>query len=312
MAHMIEEVNGQAAMAFVGDRKAIWHGLGTQLEDGVSPQEMMKAAQLDWTVEKKKILVDQVGVLKGKKALVRSSDNKILDVVGKGWNPVQNEQAFEFFNEFCERGSMKMSTAGSLNDGKRVWALAKVEDDFELFGGDKVEGYMLFSNPHQFGQAIDVRFTPIRVVCNNTLTFALNKEAQTGVKMSHRQVFDANTVKEMLGVSHEYMTQYKEAAAHLGSRRITDEQYKEFLSKVLGESKFEDKLTRTAQAAYDVFETQPGAEFARGTWWQALNSVTYVVDHKVGRSDNNRLNSAWYGAGRLKKNKAMKTALEMA
>jgi len=74
----------------------------------------------------------------------------------------------------------------------------------------------------------------------------------------------------------------------------------------------EDKLSRNAQAAYEVFETQPGAEFAPGSWWQALNSVTYITDHKQGRSVNNRLNNIWFGTGRTKKINAVQTAVEMA
>ena len=312
MAHMIEEVNGEAQMAFVGDRKAIWHRLGTELPVGVTPAEMQKAAGLDWTVEKKKLIIDGVGELNEKRALVRSSDNKVLDVVGRDWQPVQNDTAFEFFNEFCEAGNMQMSTAGSLDGGKRVWALAKVAEDFTVFGDDKVESYLLFSNPHKFGACVDVRFTPIRVVCNNTLTLSLNTNSSNFAKVNHRTEFDPEAVKQVLGLASKQMNEYKETAEFLGSKQVTDEQFKRFLDKVFGESKVEDKLSRTGQMAYEAFETQPGAEFARGSWWQAFNAATYVIDHKVGRNDSNRLNSAWFGINRTKKIKAVETALEMA
>ena len=114
------------------------------------------------------------------------------------------------------------------------------------------------------------------------------------------------------------MDEYKIIAETLGSKQVTDKQFREFLGKVFGESKKEDKqtnlqmLTRTAQLAYDCFETQPGAEFARGSWWQALNAVTFVTDHKMGNSSQTRLNSIWYGANRSKKINAVKTAMEMA
>ena len=75
-----------------------------------------------------------------------------------------------------------------------VWALAKVKDSFELFGGDKVDSYLLFSNPHQYGKSIDVRFTPIRVVCNNTLSMSLGMEADKSVRVGHRVEFDADAV----------------------------------------------------------------------------------------------------------------------
>ena len=171
MSHEIEIVNGQASMAYVGETP--WHGLGVRLPDEVAPYQMMEAAGLDWAVEKQALVTAEGAAVTEKEALVRTSDNKVLDIVGKNWNPVQNEEAFNFFNDFCATGGMSMHTAGSLKGGQVVWALAKVNDSFELFGGDKVESYLLFSNPHKFGQAIDVRFTPIRVVCNNTLTLSL-------------------------------------------------------------------------------------------------------------------------------------------
>ena len=310
MAHELEMVNGEAQMAYVGETP--WHGLGVRLDDGVSPREMQKAAGLDWTVEKRPMFLADGAQVPKKQALVRTSDNKVLDLVGNNWTPVQNETAFDFFQEFCDAGDMKMHTAGSLLDGKRIWALAKVSSDFTVFGDDKVEGYLLFSNPHMFGQCVDVRFTPIRVVCNNTLTMSLNAKAQNFAKVNHRGEFDPEAVKEILGIARNTMDEYKQVAEFLGSKQISDQKFKEFLGKVFGEAKDPKKLTRTAQMAYDVFETQPGAEFARGSWWQALNSVTYITDHKACRTQDARLNSIWYGYGRKAKINAVKTAVEFA
>ena len=207
---------------------------------------------------------------------------------------------------------MTMHTAGSLFDGKRVWALAKIASDFELFSGDKVEGFLLFSNPHKFGQAVDIRFTPVRVVCNNTLTLSLGSAAQNAVKLNHRREFEPEGVKQVLGLASQHMDEYKETAQFLGSKQVSDDEFKRFLTEIFGESKKDDKLTRSAQMAYDVLDTQPGAEFARGSWWSALNAVTYVTDHQLGRAGDTRLNSIWYGATRTKKIEAVKKAVEYA
>jgi len=312
MAHELEIIDGKAQMAYVGETP--WHGLGVRLDENVSPEEMMKAAGLDWGVEKVNMyygMQDEIKV-EGKQALIRSTDQKLLDIVGVDWNPVQNVEAFRFFDSFCKQGQMTMHTAGSLFDGKRVWALAKIASDFELFNGDKVEGFLLFSNPHKFGQAVDIRFTPVRVVCNNTLTLSLGQAAQNAVKLNHRKEFEPEGVKEVLGLASTHMNEYKETAQFLGSKQVTDEQFKKFLSEIFGESKKDDKLTRSAQMAYDVLDTQPGAEFARGSWWSALNAVTYVTDHQLGRPGNTRLNSIWYGATRTKKIEAVKKAVEYA
>ena len=171
MSHEIEMVNGVAQMAYAGETP--WHGLGAEVSDDISTDGMMKAAGLDWSVTKQPMYyltdIGEMGEVPGKSALVRSSDNKVMDIVGSDWNPVQNAEAFEFFREFVDAGDMQMHTAGSLKEGKMVWALAKVNDGFTIKtaqGEDSIESYLLFSNPHQYGKSIDVRFTPIRVVCN--------------------------------------------------------------------------------------------------------------------------------------------------
>jgi len=310
MSHEIEMINGEAQMAYVGETP--WHGLGVRVDEGISPAEMMKVSGLDWTVEKRPMYLADGAQVPKKHALVRTSDNKVLDLVGNNWTPVQNSTAFDFFQEFCDAGDMTMHTAGSLLEGRRIWALAKVASDFTVFGDDKVEGYLLFSNPHMFGQCVDVRFTPIRVVCNNTLTMSLNSKAQNFAKVNHRGEFDPEAVKEILGIARNTMGEYKEVAEFLGSKQVSDAKFKEFLGKVFGESVKDGKLRRNAQLAYDVFETQPGAEFARGSWWQALNAVTYITDHQIGRTNDARLNNVWFGAGRKQKINAVKEAVSFA
>lgn len=313
MAHEIEFVNGQAQMAYVGETP--WHGLGVKVDENLSPQEMMKVAGVDWKVREVESFVefDNRKIATGLKALVRETDGRVLTSVGKDWFPVQNEEAFTFFKEFTDVGKMKMHTAGSLKNGEIVWALAKVDDSFELFNGDRVESYLLFSNPHQYGKTIDVRFTPIRVVCNNTLTLSLNQTAKNSVKLSHRKQFDAESVKEMMGIAHFKMAQYKEMAAFLGSKRTTDDTVKQYFGHLLGTSnKKEGELSRTANIAMDILQTQPGAEFAEGSWWSAFNAVTYLTDHKLGRTADTRLQSAWYGNNRKLKTEALELALTMA
>ena len=316
MAHELEIVDGKAQMAYVGDTP--WHGLGTKLPQDVTPNQMLEAAGLDWTVERHPQFVEINGekILTGKQALVRSTDNKIIDTVTDEWNPVQNEEAFEFFNDFVGAGDMEMHTAGSLKGGQIVWGLAKVKDSFELFGGDKVDSYLLFTNPHRFGQAIDIRFTPIRVVCNNTLTMSLNKKSQNVVKVNHRKLFDGDEVKQMLGVAQSKLNEYKEVAAFLGNKRYTAESLIEYYNSVfpLITTKRESRkeMSKSAARALELVHEQPGANFAEGSWWQAFNAVTYLVDHEVGRSVDSRLQSAWFGPNKQLKVRAMEKAVEYA
>lgn len=315
MAHALEMVNGEAQMAYRLSKGVPWHGLGVPVHDDMTPIEMMKAAGLDWTVKKVESFVEHNGeqIPTGQQALVRETDGKILTNVGGNWNPCQNETAFEFFNDFVKAGDMVMDTAGSIHDGKMVFAAADVRDGFTLFGGDEVKGYLLFSNPHQYGKCIDVKFVMTRVVCNNTLSMALTEKNQPAVRLSHRNEFDASVVKELLGISHTRVQQFKEAADFLGSKRYTDEAYIRFLGKVFGTSSQEDKvLSRTGERALEIVETQPGANFKPGSWWNALNAVTYITDHELGRSDDARATSSLFGANSRKKLDALDLAVEMA
>lgn len=315
MAHNIEMINGKAQMAYVGETP--WHGLGVSVPADLTPEQMLEAAGLNWEVEKIKAYAKVGGknIDVGRSALVRKSDNKILDIVSNDWNPVQNTEAFEFFNDFIAEGDMEMHTAGSLAEGQIVWALAKVKDGFSLFGGDEVESYLHFTNFHKYGFSTDVRFTPIRVVCNNTLTLSLNTKVERFVKISHRREFTGDNVKLMLGIAQEKLAKYKEMAAFLGTKRYTDENMVDYFKRVFPVSGGPDakkELSKNAKVAMSVVDTQPGADFARGTFWQLFNTVTYTADHLMGRTQDTRLTSAWYGNGRNMKTKALETAIEMA
>jgi phage/plasmid-like protein (TIGR03299 family) len=313
---MIEMKNGEASMAYAGQTP--WHGLGKEVPADLTPAQMLKAASLDWQVRKVPAYVELNGkrVSIGESALVRDEDDKILDVVTNDWNPVQNQEAFEFFNEFVMEGDMEMNTAGSLRDGQIVWGLAKVKESFELFKGDKIDSYLLFSNFHRFGFATDVRFTPIRVICNNTLTLSLSSSVERMVKISHRTKFDPENVKVMLGVAKTKLNTYKDMAKFLGSKKYSADAMIQYFNKVFPRTSSNDKtadtLSRNANMALGQVEVQPGAEYARGTFWQLFNAVTYVTDHKLGRSADTRLASAWYGYNRNLKTKALETAVEMA
>ena len=310
MAHMVE------TMAYAGELP--WHGLGVKVIDDLTPEQMMQKAGVDWTVEKQDMITSGGSTVKSKQALVRSSDGEVLDVVGKGWNPVQNAEAFNFFEEYVRAGDMQMHTAGSLNGGKMVWALAKTNESFELFNGDVTENYFLFSNPHEFGKAIDIRMTPIRVVCNNTLTLSLSQDSNAMLKVNHRKEFDSSEVKEQMGIAKEKMEQYKSMAEFLGSKRYTSENIVQYFNEVYG-SPAKEKVdgvfpftSNNAKIAMENLDTQPGANFAQGSFWNAFNTVTYMADHVQGRETSSRMESSWYGRNRRVKLTALDKALEYA
>ena len=329
MAHMVE------TMAYAGE--VPWHGLGVRVNNDLSVDEMLKQSGLDWKVRAIPMFAKYDGrtIPSSHQMLIRESDQRQLTVITDKWNPVQNSEAFEFFREFVDAGDMEMHTAGSLRDGQWVWVLAKVKESFTLFGGkDQVDSYLLFSNPHIYGRGVEVRFTPTRVVCHNTLNLSLGQASVNKVSLNHRSVFDPEMVKEALGIAHEKLVQYKEMGEFLGSKRYSNDSVVTFMKDVFpgyGKANKDTKisgikeasllsddqikalgLSRNAQGALDILETQPGANFAPGSWWNAFNAVTYMTDHVMGKTQESRLTSAWYGLNKSTKIKALEKAVEYA
>lgn len=322
MAHMLEIKDRKASMAYAGETP--WHGLGTPVRPDMTPEEFLRAAQLDWSVDKKPMTYKWINE-KGETeerisdtlALVRSSDGKQLTTISGKWNPVQNADAYDFFSEFVLQGDMEMETGGSLQGGKIIWALAKVKDSFTLFGGDRVESRLLFANSHEYGRSSIVRFTPTRVVCNNTLTLALQEKKDLSVTISHRTKFDPDMVKTALGIAHRKLENYKSMAEFLGGKKASPKEVIEYFKAIFPvtgpHAKENDgRLSQPATDCLNLLEAQPGAKFARGSWWQPYNAVTFYTDHIQGRTQENRLTSAWFGVNKDKKLKALNLAVDYA
>lgn len=340
MAHMVE------TMAYAG--QVPWHGLGNKVEGELTPQQMLIAAGLDWTVSKRPMyyadkpdvwnLNDPRGEAKLLKAdshyaIIRDTDQRVLSHCGEGFVPFQNHETMSFFKKFTEAGNMSMDTAGSLSDGERVWGLAKIKKGFKLAGGDEIEGYLLMANSHKVGTAMTVMFTPIRVVCNNTITLALNQEGMTGkFRVLHLQMFDEDIMKaaeQALGISGEQMKQFQEQSEFLAKAKATPDAVDNFIAEMLQPKllierakrdanllvPIHDEFNKSSLAIRDAIDLSPGAtmESAKGTWWGVLNGVTYVMDHqKKAKSSDHALTSAWFGNGAATKRRALTKALEYA
>lgn len=330
MAHELETVNGKVSMAYAESFGTPWHNLGTAVSNDLTPKQMMKAAGLNWTVDKKALCIQGTDTLvPGYHALIRNTDESVLSIITDDWKPVQNEEAFEFFKKFTDAGQMEMHTAGSLRGGRMVWALAKIKKSFKLFNGkDVIESHLLFSNPHEYGRSVDIRFTPIRVCCQNTLTLALGrKSADMQVNVNHRSTFDAEQVSIALSLAEKKLGDYKDVAELLASKQYTDKTVLAYLNDVFPRaiSKKDpvqemldkandaaDKMSRAARLSYESLETQPGAQYGKGSFWGAFNAVTFNIDHVLGHETSTRLNSAWYGVNRARKVKALELAVDYA
>ena len=323
MSHEIE------TMAFAGQTP--WHGLCVEVEPTLTAEQMMVAAGLDWKVVKRPIMYkvgkDSRRTIKDRFALVRDTDEQYLSLCGPKYQPVQNKDVFDFFHKFVDAGHMEMHTAGSLMDGKFVWALAKVGDSFTLPGSDKVEGYLLLMSPHEAGRSMVIQHTSVRVVCWNTLNMALGsglKGGEGAVRLTHVRAFD-DSVREQaeiaLGLSHEHLLSFKVAAEKLQEVKVdaelADEYFKTvFRLEVPVVSNDEEKKrdSRVLVKLRDALEHGPGAQLPGtvGTAWGALNAVTYVVDHQLGRDRAKVMRDNWLGYRGETKRRALEEALKLA
>lgn len=329
MSHNIEQI------AYAGETP--WHGLGVKIEDNLTPAQMLKAAGLDWKVERVPLKTVDGTPVTSHFGLRRDTDQRILGICGSDWKPTQNSQAFKFFDKFTRAGSMKMDTAGSLRNGQLTWALASLQKGFTLAGGDEVKGYCLLSNPHVWGKRIRNKITSVRVVCNNTLDMALVGKGEYEFAMTHVREFTdelQEEAKATMGLATEQLKAFEDAARHLSKRRYNDDSVMVYLTELLqpstkaieeyrakvanankgDEVNMAEHLNRRAAQVLGVLETQPGANMksAKGTYWGLLNAVTYVVDHKLGWTQDARLDSAWFGPNANLKKAAMTLAIDHA
>ena len=300
MAHQIETI------AWTNEKP--WHGLGTKLDKAPSVEGMLTAAGLDWEVSRQPMFTSDGQEIPGFAALRRSSDNKVLDVVGSRYQPVQNAEAFSFFNEFVKAGKATMETAGSLRGGQLVWGLANLKQEFEVTKGDKVKGYLLCVSPHQQGKSLIFRTTTVRVVCNNTLTLALKSKGHVH-RVSHAAKFTDKTIeaaKEALGVAREQVAEFEANAKALHSKKLSKQAAIELLAPIFKCTA--EEMSKPMEMVMQAYEYAPGQE--PGTGWAAINAVTYWADHMASRTADKRLFNTWLGKTANIKEQALKVLLE--
>jgi phage/plasmid-like protein (TIGR03299 family) len=319
MAHEI--VNEQIAYA----NEVPWHGIGAQLSDTATPEEFLKAAKLDWTVDLKPLKADvgdgEMIDVPGRFALVRSSDRKIMTVTGASWKPLQNADTLDFMTRYCQAGGAKMETAGALRDGQIVWGLARLAHTFEVRPGDKVTGYLLITSPHVVGQAIRVRTTTVRVVCANTMALA-EQGAEVHYRQSHLTEFDVAAAKAAVEQAHEQLAECERRAKTLDSLKLTMEDAVRkvlvpvFLPDVATDSEVIKDIMRADVMPKKISEILQSIQFGPGatpdTGWGVLNGITHWADHVQGHGPESRMYRSWIGDYGRNKLKAEQLLFELA
>ena len=333
MAHLVE------SMAYVGDTP--WHGLGNQLPQKQPIEVWAQAAGMDWHIKESPVHfsienihnASMFGTFEDQKVLYRSDSNQALSVVSSRYQVVQPLEVLEFYRDLTEYAGFELETAGVLKGGRKFWALARTGQSMALKGTDLVNGYVLLATSCDGSLATIAMPTTVRVVCNNTLSIAVNN-SENAVKVSHRSVFDADAVKQRLGVAVSHWDQFMYEMKVLSERKVSTKEANAYFETLLTQTtpqstestpsglrllKPSTKPIIPNERAYKKLQAMYGGQgrgaeltAAKNTAWGLLCAVTEFVDHeRQARSTENRLDSAWFGNGAQMKQQALEKALQL-
>ena len=317
-----------------------WHGQGKPVDQALTAEEAIVTSGLDWTVTTLPMYLNLPGVgitkIDGRNAIVRETDNKVLSnaLLGDNYTPIQNREAFNFFDEVVADKKAKYHTAGSLFGGRWVWILAKLNDTISI-KGDAVDKYLLLMNGHDGSLAFKMFFTPIRVVCYNTLT-AADAEARAMMRKGNfNGMFYArhsksvmnhlHDARDILGISVKYYEEFEEQAKELAKFQLPAAELPKLLVAAFNTTGAIKPEEVTTLANYD-FSTRRQNQMAtitrlfegegkglndpaiKGTKWAGYNAVVEYCDfaRKYGGSDpnENRLKNTLFAGGAAIKQRA--------
>lgn len=323
MAHNLEIRNGDASLFYVEEPP--WHGLGRKLAAPATAREAIEAAKLEWEVMKVPLYAergsarisveDRFGIVR--KDLWPGQDCKVLGIVGSQYTPLQNVEAFAFFDPIVGQDAAVYHTAGVLGNGERIWILAKLPDHIRVVGDDIVDKYLLLSNSHDGASSVQVKFTPIRVVCQNTLTMALSQGRTVRVAHTRHLHHRLRRAERLLGIIHTRFDDIEEAFVAMAKVQMGNGRLQEYLKLVYPDPRDdEDEKARKkvdvsrARAEYFFIHGEGNdQDRVKGTLWAAYNGITELVDHQqTQQTPEGRLNSVWFGSGYGTKARAFEVA----
>jgi phage/plasmid-like protein (TIGR03299 family) len=310
-----------------------WHGLGTRVPQDLPAGEAIVAAGLNWKVEKKPVyhqveaddgnggIAKIQKVIPGVNALVRDTDKQVMSVMSKEYQPFQNEEMFAFGEALVGTKRARFHTAGSLNGGRRVWALIKTDNLIEVTSKDVVEAYLLLANSFDGSLSYRAAFTGTRVVCQNTLNAALAGVKQ-GVSVRHtgKLADRIAEAQQVLGLADGYFAKFQEVAKALVATPYSDAQMKTLATDLFapakvdaeGNIKVSDAGRENAGKVIELFTTGKGHDLIAGTAWAAYNAVAEFTDHHArtrttdrATAQENRMNSIYFGTANTLKQAAL-------
>lgn len=299
--------NGRASMFYTGE--VPWHRLGVHLQSPATAREAIEAAQLDFKVQLKPlktVINRKQKIVPNTFATVRTDTQEVLGVVGRRYEPIQNTDAFAFFDALVDSDEAIYHTAGVLGKGERIWILAKLPTYIRVGKNDIVEKYLLLTNSHDGTAVVRAKLTPIRVVCSNTLSIALQgDEQEVRIKHTAKAVEKLQEAHKLLGLTNHLYQQLDAAFNRMALRKLTEKQLRDYVQALVPanpDAKFQTRNENIRQTILELHESGQGADLSRGTLWGAYNAATEFADHvQHSQNTSKQLRSIWFGGGeRLK------------
>lgn len=264
-------------------REKPWHGLGKIVMEAPTSAEALHLAGLGWNVVQEPIYTELNEPVEGYKANVRDSDRKVLGVVSDRYKVVQNVDAFSFTDELIGKG-VRYETAGSLQEGKKVWLLARLPREY-IIAGERISPYLVFSNTHDGSGAVKVAVTPVRVVCNNTLNLALDKASRSFSMIHTGNIQDKiQEARDTLFMAEEYMDCLGAEFEQLRRQKMTDVQVKEYINLLLPMEKESTQLQskniiRLREDMMKRYYDAPDLQTVGNNAYRFINAVSDFATH---------------------------------
>jgi len=326
MAHNLYIENGKAHMMYVGELP--WHKLGTPLREPATSAQAIKAAGLGWTVRKVPLYaIEGPGVAHVPRhyGVVPEDrwgkpDCPVFGIVSEDYHPLQNVEAFEFFDSIVGQKVAMYHTAGALGKGEHVWILAKLPGMMEITASDVLEKYVLLSTGHDGRTCVRVILTPVRVVCQNTLTIALQSGEEIArayhTRSMDRQLDNARQKVQALMKGFDTM---QAAFRAMARRKMGESEVHSYVERVfpvpddVPERKVPQWILEDRANCVHLFHNGLGNNEpdVKETLWTAYNGITEYVDHWRDRGEREHMYAVCFGRGFQIKGHAFSEALTL-
>lgn len=322
MAHEISVNQDGKAEAMYAYTPA-WNGLGVVVEGDVGPMDALKLAGLHWSVRKETLYRTNFDEIPDRVAICRSDDGRYLGTVGQGFHPIQNVEQAAFVEEICGVGNAVVDSCGALRGGRRTFWTIKLPNALTISEQDTVQRYLIVANAHDGTLSFRAFWSPIRVVCTNTLNAALRR-SQSGVSLRHTAsiLSRVSEAKKVLGLANEYYGELSETFTALSRVSLDDKGFSTYLNEVLPvpPDANDDSAVHEARRIVSLnWQQGRGVEFTSKSMWRAYNSVTEFTSHQrqlrgklASVKAENRFNTVMLGASKMLQQIAFDTALQIA